>query len=169
MTKVTKQDMLLWQAFTHNIKPLKKNNVISMSLKTICSPLKQTSRPPDLTIFTSPEKSFSPLQLNRRELRRFNAESTIDLHGLTRLEAFDVLLDFLKCSYSTHKRHVKIITGKGDPLNPYTLRHEVKKWLCIAPFTSLVLAYHEAKPKDGGKGALYIQLRKAPIKLQNKF
>ena len=56
-------------------------------------------------------------------------------------------------------RHVLIITGKGRDGHGI-LREKVPEWLKDAPLCYHLNAISFAQPKDGGKGALYIRLKR---------
>lgn len=45
-------------------------------------------------------------------------------------------------------------------IKPGVLRQAVPQWLNEQPLSSLVIAFCTAKPRDGGSGALYLQLRR---------
>ena len=67
---------------------------------------------------TSP-KTLSPLRpLAPREASKFfkpygAVEAILDLHGLTKLEAYERVQQFIRHVSRAGKRHVTIITGKG--------------------------------------------------------
>ncbi|MGB2252104.1 MAG: Smr/MutS family protein, partial [Candidatus Puniceispirillaceae bacterium] len=53
-------------------------------------------------------------------------------------------------------RCVLVITGKGAGI----LRGHVPDWLKRQPLSPHILAMAEARPHDGGSGALYVLLRR---------
>lgn len=87
-------------------------------------------------------------------------EARLDLHGLTQAEAKITLGKFIIHSHQRHYQWVLIITGKGDPQNPTSLRKLTPLWLDNIP---LVSGYASAKQKDGGTGAYYVRLKTHPI------
>jgi len=93
----------------------------------------------------------------QRKLRRgqMRPEARLDLHGCTQAQAFDVLARFLAGAQARGQRTVLVVTGKSG-----VLRHEVPRWLHVAPNAPRVLSSHAARPGDGGEGALYVLLRK---------
>lgn len=99
-----------------------------------------------------------------RDLRRgrWVIQSELDLHGLTRDEARHQLATFLTACLHHGKRCVRVIHGKGhgSPQKLSILRQLVRGWLAQR---DEVLAYCQAKPQDGGEGALVALLR-APKK-----
>jgi DNA-nicking Smr family endonuclease len=95
-----------------------------------------------------------------RDLRRgrWVIQSEIDLHGLNRDEARHLLTTFLAECLHYGKRCVRVVHGKGlgSPQKTSILRQLVRGWLAQR---QEVLAYCQAKPADGGEGALIVLLR----------
>lgn len=100
--------------------------------------------------------------LSRQTLRRLRGQwvpqAELDLHGLTKVEAKHELADFLHECKRRGVRCVRIIHGKGlRSLNREpVLRHHVRHWLTQR---DEVLAYVQARPVDGGSGAVMVLLR----------
>ena len=94
----------------------------------------------------------------------FEVEDTLDLHGVIEKVAFDKVCNFIKNAYNRGKRCVLIITGKGINDEIFSergvLRKSVPLWLSSDEIGSLILGYRNPSEKLGGKGALYILLRK---------
>lgn len=98
----------------------------------------------------------------------FKIEAVLDLHGKTEKEAFNLVQNFIKQAYISHKRCILIITGKG--LNKQgnddifaargILKNAVPNWLNTAEIRPLILAYKHPAENKGGNGALYILLRR---------
>lgn len=95
-----------------------------------------------------------------RDLRRgrWVIQDEVDLHGLNRDEARHLLADFLADCLLHGRRCVRVIHGKGhgSPQKLSVLRQLVRGWLAQRQET---LAYCQAKPQDGGEGALLVLLR----------
>ena len=109
------------------------------------------------------EPNFLRPGLSRQLLRKLRSgtwviQSQLDLHGLNRHEARDALADFLARSVKRGVRCVRVIHGKGlgsrnrEPV----LKTKVKHWLTQR---DVVLAYCQARPVDGGSGALVVLLK----------
>lgn len=94
-----------------------------------------------------------------RDLRRgrWIIQDETDLHGLNREEARTLLGNFLAHSLKRGIRCVRIIHGKGlgSPGKQAVLRRLVRGWLMQR---NEVLAYCQAKPQDGGEGAVIVLL-----------
>ena len=85
-------------------------------------------------------------------------QDQIDLHGLRVEEARDALAAFIAQALKTGRRCLRVIHGKGlgsvgrEPV----LKGKVLKWLVQR---EEVLAFCQARPTDGGAGALIVLLR----------
>jgi DNA-nicking Smr family endonuclease len=92
---------------------------------------------------------------------RHPISAQLDLHGLTQAEAHRQLIRFVEGSYQAGQRCVLIITGRGlGPEGPGVLKGAVPRWLAESELRRRVLAVAEARPRDGGAGALYLLLRR---------
>lgn len=98
---------------------------------------------------------------------RWQPLAELDLHGLTRDEARYALGIFLARHQSADRRCLRLIHGKGlsSPGGEPLLRNLTRSWLSQHPE---VLAFCEARPQDGGSGALLVLLRN-PLKVTNKM
>lgn len=97
-----------------------------------------------------------------RDLRRgrWVVQAELDLHGMNRDEARHSLSGFLAECLHHGQRCVRIIHGKGhgSPQKLSILRQLVRGWLAQR---QEILAYCQARPHDGGEGALIVLLRAA--------
>jgi len=99
---------------------------------------------------------------------KLKPEARLDLHGMTMLEAYPVLQNFILGSAQLQRRLVLVITGKGKykpdrgliPERQGVLRHNVPFWLRQAPLANVILETTPAHQRHGGGGALYIYLRR---------
>ena len=89
---------------------------------------------------------------------RIDDDSQLDLHGLMYDEAHHTLFEFIDNCISNGIRFACVVCGKGihSRMGKPVLRSAVRNWL---EQYSKVLAYHTAKLKDGGSGAVYILLK----------
>jgi DNA-nicking Smr family endonuclease len=95
-----------------------------------------------------------------RKLRRGHwvIQDELDLHGCTSAEARPMLIEFLAACVKHGTRCVRIIHGKGlgsrnrEPV----LKTKVANWLMQRDD---ILAFCEARPSDGGSGALIALLK----------
>lgn len=95
-----------------------------------------------------------------KDLRRgrWVIQDAIDLHGMNREQARSALAHFLHEALQHGIRCVRVVHGKGlrSPGRQAVLRQLVRGWLMQK---NEVLAYCQAKPHDGGEGALVVLLR----------
>lgn len=81
----------------------------------------------------------------------------IDLHGLRRDDAREALSRFIRQAHQQGIRCVRVVHGKGlgSPGKMPVLKSRVHSWLVQK---NQVLAFVQAKPADGGAGALLVLL-----------
>jgi DNA-nicking Smr family endonuclease len=95
-----------------------------------------------------------------RKLRRGHwvTQAELDLHGLTVAEARELLAEFLNSCGSRGLRCVRIVHGKGlrSKNREPVLKQKVARWLMQRDG---VLAYCQARPVDGGGGAVVVLLK----------
>jgi len=89
----------------------------------------------------------------------FSVQDSIDLHGMTLVEAEESLSCFFRRAIQKRLFCVKVIHGRGlrSPQGP-VLKEALKKFLHRS-FSKWTLAYATAKHSDGGLGATYIILK----------
>lgn len=95
-----------------------------------------------------------------RRLRRgdWSLQKEIDLHGLRSDEAREALGQFIRDCHKQGLRCVRVVHGKGlgSPGKEPVLKHKVHSWLVQK---NQVLAFVQAKPAEGGAGALVVLLQ----------
>lgn len=108
------------------------------------------------------DASFIRTGLSRQILRRlrrgdWRTQAELDLHGLNRLEAKKELVEFLHECKRRGARCVRIVHGKGlgSKNREPVLKHHVRHWLAQR---EEVLAFVQARPAEGGAGALMVLL-----------
>jgi DNA-nicking Smr family endonuclease len=94
-----------------------------------------------------------------RKLRRgeWSIQRQLDLHGLRRDDAREALGLFIREAHKHGIRCIRVIHGKGlgSPGKAPVLKNRVHSWLVQK---NEVLAFVQAKPADGGAGALVVLL-----------
>jgi len=94
-----------------------------------------------------------------RKLRRgdWSIQRQLDLHGLRRDDAREALSGFIREAHKHGIRCVRVVHGKGlgSPGKAPILKSRVHSWLVQK---KEVLAFVQAKPADGGAGALVVLL-----------
>lgn len=95
-----------------------------------------------------------------RKLRegRWSIQRHIDLHGLRTDEAREALGKFIRDTHVQGLRCVRVVHGKGlgSPGRAPVLKGRVLRWLVQK---REVLAFVQARPAEGGAGALVVLLR----------
>jgi DNA-nicking Smr family endonuclease len=97
-----------------------------------------------------------------RKLRKgdWSIQGQLDLHGLRSDEARTALGQFIRDAKRMGWRCVRVVHGKGlgSPGKEPVLKSKVQRWLVQK---NEVLAFVQAKPSDGGAGALVVLLAPA--------
>ena len=88
----------------------------------------------------------------------YKISDELDLHGASLRQAKQLLVYYLQEAVQFESCCIRIIHGKGhrSGSNKPVLKTHVNHWLSEH---DRVLAFHSAKPKDGGTGAVYILLK----------
>lgn len=100
----------------------------------------------------------SPSVLSKLRRGFWVIQAQIDLHGLISDEAREYVAEFLSSCKKKNIRCVRIVHGKGlgsrnrEPV----LKHKLRNWLIQK---DEVIAYAQAKPEDGGNGAVIVLLK----------
>lgn len=117
----------------------------------------------DTLLETDEELSYAREGIGKDTLRKLRRghwviQSQLDLHGLRSDEAREALADYLRNACRKGLRCVRVIHGKGlgsvnkEPV----LKRKVRNWLVQK---DEVIAFCQARPVDGGSGALMVLLR----------
>lgn len=95
-----------------------------------------------------------------RKLRRgdWSIQRQLDLHGLRTEEAREALAQFIREAHKHGIRCVRVVHGKGlgSPGKTPVLKSRVHSWLVQK---KEVLAFVQARPAEGGAGALVVLLQ----------
>lgn len=109
------------------------------------------------------ELAYLRTGLSRQILRKLRSghwalQDTLDLHGLRWEEARLLLVEFIAQSVRRGRRCVLVIHGKGlrSKNQEPVLRGKVAGWLTQR---AEILAFCQARPADGGAGAVVVLLR----------
>ena len=179
-------DTVLWQRVISEVTPLKSTielaefaEIFAQSnhlAQPAAKPSGRKQKPPVKLVRTpivapssAPARKANPVDLRqgeragidgRTQRRLFRGDVPIDrrldLHGLTAARAESRLAQFIEVAARDGCRCVLVITGKGAGI----LRGHVPNWLKRQPLSPYILALAEARPHDGGSGALYVLLRR---------
>ncbi len=104
-----------------------------------------------------------------RKLRRgeWSIQRELDLHGLRIDDAREALGGFIREAFKQGLRCVRVVHGKGlgSPGKTPVLKSRVQGWLIQK---NEVLAFVQAKPAEGGAGALLVLLQGSSGGFMNK-
>jgi DNA-nicking Smr family endonuclease len=119
----------------------------------------------DTLLHTDEELSFRRPGVGPDVLRRLRRgdwviQGEIDLHGCRTDEARERLADFLREAGKRGARCVRVVHGKGlgSKGRQPVLKRKARVWLAQRDD---VIAYCQARPADGGSGALLVLLKPA--------
>jgi DNA-nicking Smr family endonuclease len=110
---------------------------------------------------TPPNAKLHPLPVReaRRRLKSHpEIEAVLDLHGLTKLAAYEEVARFLRVQHQKGRRHVLIITGKGRQ-GEGVLRSALPHWLNESALRPTISAFAAPRPEKGGEGVMHILLK----------
>ena len=181
------EERVLWTTVSKAIKPLRARPQAAPDEaadsetdfpKAAAKPARPASRAATALPAAPPKPAAPPLAPQLTSLgRRLRArvargkeriDARLDLHGLTQAQAHDALLRFLRNAHARDARLVLVITGKGlknlgrrSDGERGVLKRQVPQWLGLPEFRALVVGFEDAHLAHGGKGALYVRVRKA--------
>lgn len=100
---------------------------------------------------------IGPDVLTRLRRGTWALQGQLDLHGMTRDEAREQLVAFLRESHRRGVRCVRVVHGKGlgSPGRQPVLKAKVQRWLAQR---AEVIAFAQAPAPQGGAGALLVLL-----------
>jgi DNA-nicking Smr family endonuclease len=160
----TADELALWAAAVRDAAPL-DGRAVEAATEPTPEPAPQPSPKKALAakhaVPIAPSRRDLPIgRLERQDLARLRRgtvtlDGRIDLHGLTEEQAHHAVDRFIELSWSTGRRLVLVITGKGG-----VLRALLPRWLAASRHRGRVLGVSEASPRHGGSGAYYLRLRR---------
>lgn len=170
-------DMALFRAAMHDVVPLPASNRLAQRAARV-PPVRRKQTYAEEGAFTDELSDHAAVDMDAgtdwsfvrpgmalqtlRRLRRgyWKIQQNLDLHGFTRDQARQELSAFLADSLSKKYRCVRIIHGKGfgSKNREPVLKTRVGNWLMQH---QNVLAFCQARPEDGGGGAILILLKAA--------
>ena len=155
------KDSHLWHEITKGIRPLKHRSPALVPT----APTVNTVRIDNNRVQEFFDKHTTDLNVNPQwidggkrlhKIGKVMIEARLDLHGYTRQDAQDKLQRFVAMAYHDRLRWILVITGKGHPDNPTTLKKLAPQWFENMP---LVTGYGPAKDMHGGGGAFYVRIK----------
>ena len=168
-----------WEDLARCVKPLKNKNVFwCPSFKKPKSFVEGSIWPPTklkvkfrLTSEYVEWKSWflDEVTFNKLKEGKLTVQDRINIRGLLKCEAEEVLEEFFKNALNHNYRCFLVIHGRGlssksEPVLKYTLT----EWLKKGPYRRYVLGFCSARRWDGGVGATYVLLSTKPIPKKKK-
>ncbi len=155
------KDSHLWKELIKGIKPLKNRPLHLEKPLPLVDALKinQNRIQEYLDLHRQPLSADAYRHKETKKILKIGkimVEGRLDLHGMTREQAQQRLQEFIAMAHQDRLSWVLIITGKGHPDNPNTLRKLVPQWLEEMP---LATGYSTAKDQHGGQGAYYVRIK----------
>lgn len=174
MRPLSAEEKALWEKVTATIRPLSRvpvDKIQEAPAATPPPPPKVRGRVPAPRPIVMPS-SPNPVGGNLdgswdRKLERGNVspDRTIDLHGHSLDRAWDAIDIGLDRAIAAGERVVLLITGhapRGEPpIERGKIRAAVHDWLAVSRHASRIAAVRSAHPRHGGRGSLYVILRRA--------
>ena len=175
MRPLSAEERALWDKVAATIRPLSREPV---ETPTATEPVKAAPLPPaSIRGRVPPPRPVTMAPAGRpaggtldgswdRKLSRGDVmpDRTIDLHGHTLDRAWDSIDLGLERAIRGGERVVLLITGhapKGEPpIERGKIRAAVHDWLAVSRHSSRIAAVRSAHPRHGGRGSLYVILRR---------
>jgi DNA-nicking Smr family endonuclease len=153
---LTDDDLAIWQKVTRTVQPLNLTGTAPMNKAT----------PPHMHLPPAPKpiRRMAPadISINKDKLvrrGRVDIAQKIDLHDLTRDQAFPALVRRLNRAHASGARTVLVVTGKGPNLEG-VLRKSLPGWLMDPHIRPIIASFAEAHIRHGGSGAFYVFLKR---------
>lgn len=108
------------------------------------------------TVLSYSRSNLSSKRFNDLKNGLIPCEAQLDLSGQKTESARKALYQFIQTQIKNNKQCVLVIHGTDSSQDkPPLIKNLINRWL---PQINEVLAFHSAKPKDGGSGAVYVLL-----------
>lgn len=181
-------DFHLWTHVAATVEPLRRKGLLKLGTGPLPlpepEPLPPKRTPPGklgpgrsfLPAYQAPsslapasEKAVDPAIHKKVRRGRIDIDGTIDLHGMTQVQAREALRRYISARAARGDRTILVITGKGartdnDFIAAMTergiLRTMLPLWLSEPGLSHLVSGWSPAARGHGGEGAFYVRLRR---------
>ena len=152
MSKLTKEDLALWNYYTSNITEINKK--IELSSHSQKNEKERKSLP-----LTNKNNLILKQQTKKMlKNKKFVVDAFLDLHGLSQIEAKIKIKEFVQAAFLKKKRHIIIITGKGEN-NKGILKNKTPNWLAEEEISKYIIGFINPPEFLGGDGAIYINIK----------
>lgn len=163
---LTEDDLLVWRLVARSARPLPGRELPPEPAPSQAETPAPAGAKPSAAAGTSAPASpavkrpAAPAEIGgEKRMRRGKVEvdASIDLHGMTLMQARDTLGRFVARERANGSRIVLVVTGKGRG-GDGAIRRDTPDWL--RQEAAHVSGYAEAHQRHGGAGALYVRLRR---------
>lgn len=156
--KLSEPEKEIWGRVAKTVTPRREKSASPQSGRQDFAAMMRL--PPETSVAARPRPQSLDLNQDKKVRRgRVAVEITIDLHDLTRDQAYPALLSGLVRASNRNMRCVLVITGKGIRLEG-VLRRSLPVWLAADPIRPLIASYAQAHIRHGGSGAWYVFLKR---------
>lgn len=177
---LTAGEKALWQKVIETVEPLDRGSIKRIDDLPVAK--KPRDQPGPITAESFGGKSAVPLRDQKPVPTRHGLDGgwdrrlakgmvqpdvTVDLHGYTLTSAHGRLDSALELSIAAGHRAILLITGKARNDDERrreggrgAIRAAITDWLAASRHASRIAAVRSAHPRHGGRGALYIILRR---------
>ena len=184
-------DFHLWTVVAETVEPLRRKRLLQphtgtpLPMPPETAPTPEIRRPPKPRLEprepflppyqappqhrAAPDKAVDPATHKKVRRGRIDIDGTIDLHGMTQVQAREALHRFIQARAARGDRTLLVITGKGvrndddfiAAMNERgVLRTMLPVWLNEPALARHVSGWSVAARGHGGEGAWYVRLRR---------
>ena len=151
MHKLSDKDKKIWNFYVSNLISIKK----AEKKKGF-----KSSNVPIISKVLKPNINLSLDNKTKRQIKRKKLvfDATIDLHGKTEVQAFEIIKNFIKNSYLNNFKNIIIITGKGIN-SKGKLKLKTPLWLKSEELSKFLVGFETMPHNKGGEGVLFVKLK----------
>ncbi|WP_345777676.1 Smr/MutS family protein [Sphingomicrobium clamense] len=173
MRKLSAEERELWAKVAETIEPLSRDpaDQVAPTLSKRPKPILRRPPTPERPVHIAPpSRSHFDATLDggwdrRLKSGKVSPDRVIDLHGHRLDDAWNAIDRGLEQAIAAGDRLVLLITGhppKGEPpVARGKIRDAVEGWLSASRHSSAIAAVRKAHQRHGGRGALYLVLRRS--------
>lgn len=183
--RLSPEEREIWSRLAQSVRPLEKHRIerrdaasiedLAIDTPVVAPPKRVKGRVPPIPgpRVATPAPRAPVVVLDDAWERRITSgtiapEMSVDLHGHTLAAAHNRLNQVLGMAIARGVRVLLVVTGNPRPAptnahEPRTrgaIRSEIGDWLALSGHADAIASVRTAHPRHGGKGALYIILRR---------
>lgn len=151
------EDDLLWPKVAKTVTPLRPGSAKPVSREAFSSLMRLPPLPRSAPLVPPHDPGINQDKKVRRG--RVDIDAKIDLHDMTRAQAFPALKGAIIRAYNRNMSCLLVVTGKGTGLRG-VLRTSFQDWLKDSDIRPFIASYAQAHIKHGGSGAWYVFLKR---------